>query len=141
MVTILTLAHSTIGTVDVFANSVTVSGKKNNIVKPRVNGDDLAYVQTQSYENLKYIISGVNFTGVAGSFAYTDLLELYKVKYDGTNPIIMRVVYGNNITLPNLSEATTGIYVMLDDFSFPIDVTATKDGYIPKASLTFTETK
>ena len=138
----ITLTHEDINSgnpVTVKGARLTISGKKNNVSNPRANGDAMVEVQTQSYENFKYTLNGIHYTGASGILSWDDVITLYKVKYDGTNPITLNVTYGSSTILNGLSESTD-ITVVLDSLSLPIDQTDTRDGYMPIGSLTFVET-
>lgn len=141
----ITLQHTGINSgtaVRILADKVTVAGKKNNTAKPDANGTDHTEVQTNTFENLKYNISGVHYdTSVANSLQYTDVLILYKEKYNRGNAATLIVTYGNSTILPNLAGETSGISVILDDFNFPIDVKDSRNGYMPIGTLSFIETK
>jgi len=140
--TIVTLTHADIGTdVKVLCNNVLVSGNKNNDSKPDIASDTLTEVQTQSFENPKYVLSNINITGDSGSLTYTHILNLYKLRYIGTNPVVLKIQYGAGTTVPSLTESTSGINVVLDSFSVNFDTKETKNAYIPTATLTFKETK
>jgi len=139
--TLITIAQATIGTVQVLANTVVISGNRNVITKAETNGSQLAQAQTQSFDNPKYVIQGIKITNTSGTLTYNDILKLYKEKYDGTNPIILKIVYGSGLVVPALSESTTGISVVLDDYNITYDTKDSKDAYIPEMSLTFTETR
>jgi hypothetical protein len=124
----------------VIGDKVTVSGKKNNVVVPNANVSSIVEVQTQSYENPKYIISNVMLTGSSGILTYPQILQMYRWKYTGTNKIYLTVGYGTASTLVGVDGTTTSIPVMLDDFSLDISAKDTKSAYLPTASLTFVET-
>jgi hypothetical protein len=143
----ITLAHPSINSgnpVNVFCNQVTVSGKDNITDDPYVNGVQQSEIHTQSFENLKYSIQGINFTGAAASLAYTDVLTIYKNRYDTTAATTckLRVVYGYGTakTLVGVDGTTMDIKVVMEGFNFPIDAKNTKEGYMPVGSITFVET-
>lgn len=154
----VTLTHPSINggvAVRVLCDSVRVGGKKNLVSDPNANNDGTQVeVQTQSPENLTYAVRGIRFTNVANTFTYAQLLTLYRHKYDGTTSgangaVILNVTYGGNDANGKLSGtqnlvgfdgATTNIRVELQDFSFPIDVTQSRNGYIPIADMTLRET-
>ena len=126
--------------VRIMCDSITPSGTKNNNKKPNANGQSMPEVQTQTYENLKYLLGGVHYTGVANQLAYTDILALYTSKYNGSNAAVLNITYGDGLVLPGLS-GSTDIDVILDIFSLPISAKDSKNGKLPVGSLTFSETK
>lgn len=126
--------------VRVLCSGVKLSGIKNNNKKPNANANSMAEVQTQTYENLKYLVDGIKFTGEANVLSFADILVLYKELYNGSNAATLNVTYGNNTVLSGLAESTD-ISVIMDTFNFPIDVKTSKDGYLPVGSIVFTETK
>jgi len=143
--------------VRIMCNNVSVSGKKNNIVKPNANLGVFAEVQTQSVENLKYTISGIDFVPYTVSltdennvainpFTYNHMITLYKVKFagldDATYPQAkLNVIYGNAINLVAGSDlSTTDIPVVLETPGFNISAQNTDKGYMPNGSITFVET-
>ena len=125
----------------VLCNKITVSGKANNQSNPNPNKSDLVEVQTQGFENFKYVLDGVYFdSSVSDSLTWEDVIVLYKAKYNGTNASIMNITYGDGLILNGLSESTD-IKVILETPTLPIDMIDSKDGYLPKGTLTFIETK
>ena len=128
----------------VLCNQVTVSGKKNIDAAPYSNIGGPVEAQTLSYENLKIIIGGIHFTDEVGTLTWGLLRVLYKHTYDknaiGDNgPIILNVNYGSSKQLSGIS-GLTNINVVLNSFSFPIDVTNTREGYMPIGSMILSET-
>ncbi len=126
--------------VKLLCNGITPSGNKNNVQKPDANGDALVEVQTQSYENLKYTILGLNITGQAGTLTYNDILTLYTQKYNGSNYSTLNVTYGDGSVLNGLSGSTDIKVIMEGQFNMPFNVTQVKNAAIPKGSITFRET-
>ena len=127
--------------VKILSGQVMVQGKCNNVYTPDALGLDLSEVQTNTFENLKYNISGVHLTNALNTLTYNDVLTMYKEKYSGSNYNLLTITYGNGLVLPNLSQETTGIKVILDTFSLPISAIDSKDGKLPILNLTFVETK
>ena len=129
--------------VRILCERVTVSGKKNTVVKPNANGDNITEVQTQGFENPKYILAGVRFDPNASEsiLTYKNVLELLKAKYNGSSQVLLQVTYGTSNTLLSTSDLTsTSIPVVLESFTFPVDVRDSRDGYLPVATLSFVET-
>ncbi len=126
----------------VSAQSITASGKKNNSVQPLENGTALARVQTQSYDNPRYTMSGVviNLANTS-SIQYSDILELYTMRYDGTNPAKLRVTYNTTSQLTDTDGTTTDIPVILESYTWPIDMGDSRDGYRPTVTLNFVGTR
>lgn len=142
----------------ILCSSVVIAGKRNIDAKPNANLDGPIEVQTLAFENLGISLQGVRFlpstTGnldtttsprsTISTFTYDDMLTLFKQKYNGSNAAKLKVVYGNTTlgqaTLVGL-EGSSPIPVILKDFSFPIDVRDSRDGYMPMATLNFQETK
>ncbi len=136
------LTHTAINAgspVRVLSDAVTVSGKRNLNREPNANIFAPVEVQTQSYENFKYVVNGIRFTEETGTLTWEHVVSLYKDAYNGNNPIILNVTYGFDKTLSGLSNSTD-INVVLETPTLPINVKITKDGYIPVGSLTFVET-
>lgn len=126
----------------IICDKVTVSGKKNIIQKPYANGLSLSEVQTKSFENLKYVISGVHLTDGTNILDWDDVLALYKASYDGTDAATLNITYGKTGAEKVLNglSASTDIKVILETPSLPIDARDSKGGYLPVATLTFIET-
>jgi hypothetical protein len=125
------------------AVGVTVAWKNNNTADPYVNGTTAAKVQTQTFENPTYALTGVHFDGGNNVLTYADLLLLAKLRYNGSNSIKLTVVYGLAGSTSNLvasDGSTTAIPVVLRDFTFPIIVTESTGGYRPVATINFQET-
>ena len=153
MATTLTLTHPLINSglpVRVLGGRLTISGKKNVVATPNayLNGTQ-AEVQTESVENLKYVVNGVYFTNESGVLTYPMLLELYRRRYGGSGvtgadqAIVLTATYGRPGSTSNLVSfdgTTTDIDVILESFTFIIDMKDTKDGYIPSCTITFVET-
>jgi hypothetical protein len=140
-VTLTSTAFSGSSTRTVRCQSVQVGLKKNNEVKPIDNGTALAYVQTVSYENPRYSIRGVHFTGETGTLTYADVLALIRLKYGTSSAPTLTVTYGTSSTLVGADGTTTAIKVILDSADFPIDTGDSNRGYLPVATLNFIETK
>lgn len=127
--------------INISSNNVTVGGKKNNIASPNANlNGSIVEVQTQSIENLTYNIPNVHFTGSSTVLSYADVLTLYRATFDGTNPAYLKVVYGTATSLVGVDGTTVEIPVILQSFSFPVNVKDSRDGYMPIGNLTFIET-
>ena len=107
--------------------------------------DNQAYVQTQSFENLKYVVNGIRFTNELNTLTWNDVLTLYEAKYNGSNAITLNIGYADystgNITYVNGLAASTDIDVILETATLPISVSDSKDGRLPVGSLTFVETR
>jgi hypothetical protein len=130
-----------IGTKRILGNQVTISGTKNNDTKPNANGTNLSQAITQSFENPKYVISGVKDTGVSGMLTYADVLTLYQAKYDNTNAGTLIITYGTASTVPSITSSTQGAKVVLESYNITYDCTDSKNAYLPNMTLTFVETK
>jgi hypothetical protein len=124
---------------------VTVGGQTNIFNKPNTNGTEVVEIQTQSFNNPTYVLQGVHFTGKAGTLTYSALLDMYKHRYTGSNPIYLMVSYGaiasSDNTLVASDGVTTSIPVVMTSFNFPINTQDTRDGYMPVGSINFVETK
>ena len=142
----VSLTHTAINSGDsvrVLCNKVTASGTKNNIATPNATGTDLVQVQTQSFENPVYKMDGIHYKNESGILTYADVLTLYKSQYNGSNAITLNVTYGGDspVSLVSASDTvSTDISVILKSFNLPIDVTNSKDSYMPVGTLTFQET-
>jgi len=139
-VTLTNTAINSGSPVRLLCNNVLVSGTKNNVQKPNANGVAEVEVQTQSFENLKYVIQGLNITGVAGTLTFDDIKILYKQKYDGTNASVLNISYGNDISVTSLSGATDIPVVMTEGFTVPFNVKTIRNAAIQVGSITFRET-
>jgi hypothetical protein len=141
MATSVTITHPSVNSgvaVTVKGRQILPSGKRNIIAKPKANMGTQARAQIQSAENLRYVISGVHFTGTAGQLSYTDILTLYR----STTLATLTVTYGktgSTSTLKGFDGSTTAIQVALESFNFNIDMSDSKEGYMPTATLTFVE--
>ncbi len=148
----ITLTHDDINSgspVVVLAGSITTSYQQNNTSTANANGNDYVEVQTQSFENPKYVINGINYTyndGTTSSgsntcFSIEDLRTLMSVKYDGTNYITLNVTYGDSNTLKG-RLGSANIQVVLDgNNSFNLSARDITNAKIPMGSLTLVETK
>lgn len=122
---------------------VTAGHKREVNTDPNANGTSIVEAQTQSYENPTYSLSGVRFTGASGVLTYADCVTLAKLNYDGTNAPLLTVSYGKPGSTSVLSDnagGTTGIKVVLTNFTTNIDTTDSQGGYLPITQITFRET-
>jgi hypothetical protein len=138
------LPNDPLTAIPVLCTSVNVSGKKSLELSPSANVEGPVKIQTQSQENLIYAIKGVHFpVNTPTVFTWQNLLELYRHKFDNTNPAYLEVTYGTFGGATNLTGQNyvlTKIPVILDSFNFPIDVGDSRDGYMPVGSITLKET-
>jgi hypothetical protein len=137
----LTLTHPDINggsPVKIRCTSLVVQSQKNNEAKPRLDQMEATEVHTQSINNLAYNATSVHFIDEAGTLSYSDVLTLLKHKYDGSNPAILNVNYGGKDLIG--MDGTTNIKVILQSYSFPINMTDSRDGYMPTGNLNFIET-
>lgn len=128
-------------TTRVLADNVSISSKNNNDSKPNPNGEEIVEVQTQSIENPKYIISGIKFTGGTNTLSISDVYTLSRLKYDGTNPITLKVTYDDDTVLPDFSGNTDGISCVVSSFNIVVDARDNKNASLPSGTLTLMETK
>lgn len=127
--------------VRVLGQTVRIKGSRNNQDDPYANGETPVEVQTQTVENLAYVLSPVWVTNAADTLTYAHVLTLYRQRYDGVNKTLLRVRYGNNVQLIGSSiTAPTAIPVVLDDFAYTLDTKEVKDAKVPSLVLTFKET-
>jgi hypothetical protein len=126
--------------VRILCNNVTVDWKNNNDSKPNANGTVVSEINTQSFENPGYNVSGIRFMADTTTLQYSHLLKLSKIKYDGTNAPILKVHYGNDIDLVASDNISTSIKVIVENWTFPIDMLTSKNGYVPIVNLKFRET-
>ena len=138
---LINITQTSIGTKRILGQGVTISGTKNNDAKPNANGTDMSQVITQSFENPKYVISNVKDTGVSGTLTYADVLTLYQMKYDNTNPCTLVITYGTASTVPSITSSTSGAKVILESYNISYDCSDSKNAYLPSMTLTFVETK
>lgn len=141
------LTHTAINSgtaVRVLCNKITPSGTKNIIAKPNATGEELVEIQTQSFENPVYKIDGIHFTDESNILTYANILTLYKARYNGSNAITLNVTYGGDSAkslVAACDTTSTDISVIMKTYNCPIDVTDSKDGYMPIGSITLQETK
>jgi len=132
----------------VLGSKVLVGGTKNIDKKPNANIDGPVEVQTNTYENLTLTLQRVKFpfttTDLANTalFNYSDLLDMYKHKYTGSNKYTLVVTFGKDVdyTLAGL-DSTSGIPVVLKSFSMPIDIQDTLNAYQPEVNIILSETE
>lgn len=149
----VTLQHEDVNSgtpVSVKCTTVLVTGKKLTQKKPNSNGVGPVEVHTQGYENLQYLLRGVQLVEGTNKLSYDDIVALYKASYDGTNPVTLTVVRGSynedtgvttEVTLPDMDGGTSGIRCVLDaDLSIPFDAAQSRDAYRPTFDLRFVET-
>jgi hypothetical protein len=130
----------TAGFVTLMGAKVNYSGKKNNSAEPNANGNDIVEVQTQSYDNPRLIISNIKLHDTT-YLNIKDIYALYKSRYDGSNPIELKIAYGyDDIVFPGLLQDTS-VWVILDNFNIDLDARNSDQAYMPIASLSFIETK
>lgn len=129
--------------VRLLCSSVTVSMQKNNKAEPEANGSDIVAVQTNSYNNPKYNISGLHFLPEdETTFQYYDLIALMKLDYDGTNAAKLIIEYGDDYQLHSFqSQAITEIPVIIETGSLNLDVNNSRNARRPMMSMVLTETK
>lgn len=146
MTAIVRIKHTSINSGNyktVVCDSVTVSGKKNNIKTPRANMTGaLVEVQTQSFENPQYNISGIHLNS-STNFSYADILTLYRATFSGTNPAYLQITYGTATSLisADASGTVVEIPVILESFNLPISASDSKNAYMPIANIQLVETK
>jgi hypothetical protein len=138
----VTLTHSSINSgnpVEIKCNVVSISGKRNTEKAPNANADGPVEIQTQGYENLVYNITGIRYTGAAGTLTWDDVLTLYKEGYDGTNYATLNITYGESTTLKGL-EGSANIKVILETPNLSISAEDSRNAYLPMGTLKFSET-
>ena len=126
----------------IFCSNVKLSGKRAVDVKPYANADGPVAAQTLAYENVKYIISGIDWVNTTIGLNYTRLMNMYKTGYNGANKTLLYVYLGDNNTtpFPDMDGGTSGIPVILESFTMNMDAKESKDAYMPSLTMTFTET-
>jgi hypothetical protein len=143
----LTNAALTPSTVTVYCSSVSYSIRKNNYVQPIENGTNMAYVQTNSFDNPMITLNNVIITNTTNTLSMSNVLELLSHQYDGSNPILLDLDYGKKGVTYGLPKWTpTGIYqtavsVILDSANFNISAQDSKEGYMPIGTITFVQTR
>jgi hypothetical protein len=132
----------------VLCSEANISGNKNLDSQPNANVDGPVEVQTLAFENLQIDLNNVKFPLDApfdpDVFRWLDLLDMLTHKYVTTNPYILNIkVRGVDIvgTRKVGGVRTKDIKVVLDSFSFPINASYSRDGYMVNASMTLLETK
>ena len=136
------LTHTSINggvPVAVKAEKVSASGNINLQMNPNSNAVDMVEVQTQSYENYKYTITGIHFTNEANVLSWSDITTLYKERYSGSNPIVLNITYGDGTVLSGLS-GSTDINCVIKTPNNSLDTRDSKDANMPIGSLVLIET-
>jgi len=145
--TIATLTHTSIngGTpMKLVCQAIVPSIKCNNTATPADNkAYGLVEVQTKSIENPKIVIQGLQLRHETNSFNETNLIDLAKLSYSGSNAAILNVTYGKQSSTNNLVllGGTANIKVVFESSTIPIDVRLSDGGYIPVINMTLMETK
>ena len=140
----VTITHSLINSgvpVTLQCNKVMTGNKRSINAKPNANVDGPVEVQGKAVENRKITIPTVHFDTEVTIVTAEEMEDLLQLEYDGTNAPILTVTYGKTgtETLKSMTGSTS-IPVILESYSYPIDVTASKGGYMPVGSMTFVET-
>ena len=140
----VTLTHSLIngGTpVTIKCNKIQTGNKRNINAKPNANVGGPVEVQGKAVENRKISIPSVYFDTTETIVTAEEMEDLLQLDYDGTNAPILTVTYGKSgaQTLKSMTGSTS-IPVILESYSYPIDVSDSADGYMPIGSMTFIET-
>lgn len=131
-------------------SSIVVSGSCNLDTDPSVNLEKTIEVHKGSFENPVYQVRNLKISDHQNSLSsdilnYRQVLQLYKSKFNGSNPIRLFIEIGphNDYNLlPCLSEEdiNEGIPVVIDTFSHDLDTERAKDAKITEMSLTLVET-
>jgi len=141
---ILTITHSLIngGTpVALVSSRVTTGNKRSLNAKPNANVLGPVEVQGKAVENRRITVPGVHFDTGTTIVTAEEMEDLLQLDYDGTNAPILNVTYGKTgtETLKSMS-GSTDIPVMLESYTYNIDVSDSKNGYMPLGSMIFIET-
>ena len=132
----------------VLCKAVSVAGKKQVDSKPNANIDGPVKAQTLAYENLSLSLQGVHLPFTTADLAdttlfhYSDMLTMYKSKYNDTNAYTLIVTFGEDDTNYTLAGLNTiaGIPVVMESFSAPIDASNSKNAYMVVGNITLRET-
>jgi len=140
----VTITHSLIngGTPVTLQCSKVLTGNKRSInAKPNANVDGPVEVQGKAVENRKISIPNVYFDTEVTIVTAEEMEDLLQLEYDGTNAPILTVTYGKTgtETLKSMTGSTS-IPVILESYSYPVDVSDSKGGYMPVGSMIFVET-
>lgn len=104
------LSHSSINAtndIKVYCNNVTVSHNKNNDYQANANySPNPVNVQSVSIDNVKYTLKNVKL-GV-GDMSYDVLRQLIVLSNDTSNPLILKVKFGNKKTIVTHGLVTSG---------------------------------
>lgn len=139
----ITLSHSVLSTdVTLLCDNIDVGYTRKVTAKPHANSGSLAQAQTQSQENPTYNITGVHFTGDTGTLSFSELQDLFKIDYDGTNPISLTITYGKSGSTQDLPgfDGSSPISVVMETFDYPLNARESEGGYMPVGTITFRET-
>lgn len=131
-------------------NKIIVGFNRDITVEPNANPGTLAYAQTQAHANPVYSLVGVHFLSSSTYFSYADLLTIAKLNYGPQAAATLAITFGkdnDSDNSPDTSQSlvgfdgsTTSIKVVLKDFNFTIDLSDSRDGYRPMATINFVET-
>lgn len=130
--------------------SVKIGHKRQVTTEPNANSTGVVEAQTQSYENPKYSVQGVFFTGESNTLTYDDCVLLTKLDFDGSNAPVLTVSYNladsnGNFTnslqvLSDSAGGTSGVSVVVESFDATVDASDSRGAYRPTASIDFRET-
>jgi hypothetical protein len=145
----------------VTCSGASLSWRNNVVANPNANGGSVVEVQTQSFENPTITLNNVilleGSTGSSTNLNYNTLVQLAKIKYDGTLTYLTLKIYtrqranfsATEYPLINSALATSGIRVCITNFNFqiPLDsyehvvaVGQVEGRNIPEGTISFIET-
>ena len=126
----------------IYCSQVSAGNKRNLVAKPNANIDGPVEVQGKAVENRRINIQRVMYDTTKTTITAEEMEALLGLEYDGTNAPILTVTYGltGSKTLKAMDGVSTSIPVMLESYTYPIDVTDSNQGYMPVGSLIFIET-
>lgn len=145
---LVTITHSSLtpNTKVIQCQSITVGGQRTIDPQPWANADGPTEVHVNAFENQRIAVGQIFFDSSSQEtrpelLTETDVLNLVKLFYDGTNAPVLNVKYGHDGEKSVLSLAMSpDIPVIVENYSIPIDVRDSKNAYIPTGNLSLVET-
>ncbi len=140
----VTLTHSLIngGTpVRIYCTGVNAGNKRSLNAKPNANVSGPVEVQTKAVENRKIVLQRVHFDTTQTTITAEEMENLLQLEYDSTNAPILNVTYGKAgaETLKSMS-GVTDIPVILESYTYPINVQDSDQGHMPVGNMVLMET-
>ncbi len=139
----LTITHADINggvAVRVMCGRINLAWKNAVTAEPNALNTAVVEAQTQGFENPVMTIPNIKITGAANTLTYAMILTLAKIQYTGSNAPVLTCNFGSSSQLVGSDGATTSIKFVVKSFDFSVDVSDSKNGYMPTANLVIVET-